>query len=59
MAASVHPDRMDPSWPHMPNGDHPVSELTADMQGPLSPYGDVQFPQDSVPYTHPVTVINR
>ena len=35
------------------------ARLIADMQGSLSPFGDVQFPQDSVPYEHPVTEINR
>ena len=60
MAKSVDPDRLDPTWPENPPGEeHPVSELIADMQGPMSPFGDVQFPQDSVPYTHPHTVINR
>jgi hypothetical protein len=50
---------MDPTWPQVPDGEHPVSELTADMQGSLSPFGDVEFPQENVPYTHPTTEINR
>ena len=51
--------RIDPSWPQMPEGEHPVTELTTDVQGSLSPFGDVEFPLESVPYEHPVTVINR
>jgi hypothetical protein len=59
VAKSVQPDRLDPTWPQVPDGEHPVSELTADMQGSLSPFGDVEFPQENVPYTHPTTKINR
>lgn len=59
MAKSVNPDRLDPTWPEVPGEAHPVSELTADMQGSLSPFGDLEFPQESVPYVHPVTEINR
>ncbi|MGH3622523.1 MAG: hypothetical protein ACRDQ5_12135 [Sciscionella sp.] len=54
--------RIDPSWPEeSPGGDHPVSELAADRQGSLSPFGDVSFPlePDALPYIHPVTEINR
>jgi hypothetical protein len=51
--------RIDPSWPQLPEGDHPVSELAAPVQGSLSPFGDLVFPLDSVPYEHPITVINR
>ncbi|RZQ61806.1 hypothetical protein [Amycolatopsis suaedae] len=50
---------VDPHWPEVPDGEHPVSELAADRQGALSPYGDVTFPLDSVPYVHPETTINR
>ncbi len=46
-----------------PDGDddHAVSELAADRTGALSPFGDLTFPlpADELPYTHPVTVINR
>jgi len=60
VAKSVQPDRLDPTWPpDPPEGGHPVSELVADMQGSLSPFGDVEFPQENVPYTHPQTEINR
>lgn len=52
-------DRIDPSWPEVPDGEHPVSELAADRQGALSPYGDVTFPLDTVPYVHPETEINK
>jgi hypothetical protein len=29
------------------------------MQGSFSPFGDVEFPLEEVPYEHPHTVINR
>jgi hypothetical protein len=51
--------RIDPSWPQVPDGEHPVSELASDRQGSLSPFGEVAFPLDSVPYVHPDTEINR
>jgi len=51
--------RIDPSWPQLDDGDHPVSELAADRQGSLSPFGEVTFPLDSVPYEHPETEINK
>lgn len=47
---------VDPTWPE---GDHPVTELTADRQGALSPFGEIEFPLPDVPYIHPITVINR
>jgi hypothetical protein len=50
---------VDPSWPETPDGEHPVTELSTDRQGSLSPYGDIEFPLPSVPYVHPETVINR
>jgi hypothetical protein len=52
----------DPTWPGDPTRDeHPVTELAADRQGSLSPFGDITFPlpDDKVTYVHPVTVINR
>lgn len=53
-------DRVDPHWKaDDENGHHPVSELVADRQGALSPYGDLTFPLDAVPYQHPVTEINK
>lgn len=51
--------RIDPTWPETPAGEYPVSELAADRQGALSPYGEVTFPLDSVPYEHPHTEINK
>lgn len=59
VAEGKHKSRIDPSWPQLPNGDHPVTELAADRQGSLSPFGELEFPLDSVPYEHPVTEINR
>jgi hypothetical protein len=51
--------RIDPTWQEGPDGEHPVTELTSATQGSLSPFGDVEFPLDAVPYEHPVTKINR
>lgn len=48
---------VDPTWPGE-DGEHPVTELSADRQGALSPFGDVAFPLDTVPYVHPETEIN-
>jgi len=52
-------ERIDPSWPQVPDGGIPVSELAADRQGSLSPFGEVSFPQERVPYEHPETEINK
>jgi hypothetical protein len=52
-------DRLDPAWPKLPEGEHPVTELTTDVQGNLSPFGELEFPLDAVPYVHPQTEINR
>ncbi|MEU3625629.1 hypothetical protein BS329_10380 [Amycolatopsis coloradensis] len=49
---------IDPTWPGE-DGEHPVTELASDRQGALSPFGDVTFPLDAVPYVHPETEINR
>jgi hypothetical protein len=51
--------RIDPAWPDLPDGEHPVSELAAPVQGSLSPFGELEFPLDKVPYEHPVTIINK
>ncbi|GAB3506168.1 hypothetical protein [Amycolatopsis cihanbeyliensis] len=51
-------DRIDPTWPNAAEGEHPVSELAADRQGALSPFGDMTFPLKRVPYVHPDTEIN-
>jgi hypothetical protein len=51
--------RIDPTWPELPEGEHPVTELASPVQGSLSPFGDLEFPLDEVPYVHPVTEINR
>ncbi len=57
--AKINPG-IDPHWPADDDlGNHPVSELVADRQGSLSPYGDLAFPLESVGYKHPVTEINR
>lgn len=53
---------VDNGWPVQDGGDeHAVSELVADRTGALSPYGDVVFPlpAEELPYTHPVTEINK
>jgi hypothetical protein len=53
---------VDNGWP-TPDGedDHAVSELAADRTGALSPFGDITFPvpADELPYTHPITVVNK
>jgi hypothetical protein len=53
---------VDNGWPAV-NGedDHAVSELATDRTGALSPFGELEFPlpADELPYTHPVTVINK
>lgn len=60
MAKSVHPDRVDPTWPEeLPEGEHPVSEIMSTLQGASSPFGEIEFPVAEVPYEHPHTVINR
>ena len=52
---------VDHGWPAYDEDDHAVSELAADRTGALSPFGDVTFPlpADELPYTHPVTEINK
>jgi hypothetical protein len=53
---------VDNGWPTFDGDDeHAVSELAADRTGALSPFGDVTFPlpADELPYTHPVTVVNK
>lgn len=55
----VNTDRIDPSYSQLPDGEHPVTELLGNVQGNMSPFGDVDFPVASVPYEHPVTEINR
>jgi hypothetical protein len=60
--AKGNPDRIDPTWPtESDDGEHPVSELAADRQGALSPFGDVTFPLpvEDLGYEHPVTEINK
>ena len=59
MAKHARPDRIDPTWPDLPDGEHAVSEVASTAQGSLSPFGDVEFPLDEVPYVHPVTEINK
>ena len=60
MAKSVNSDRIDPTWPEdLPDGEHPVSEIVSPLQGASSPFGDIVFPVEEVPYVHPETVINR
>ena len=59
MAKPERTGRIDPTWPDLPDGEHPVSELASPVQGSLSPFGDIEFPQPEVPYVHPVTKINK
>ena len=54
---------VDPGWPsHLKEGDHAVTELSSTRSGGLSPFGEeMEFPLpvSELPYTHPVTVVNR
>jgi hypothetical protein len=53
---------VDPGWPQVADGEHAISELASSRAGGLSPFGEyTEFPvpADSLPYTHPRTVINR
>lgn len=59
MAKPARAGRIDPTWPELPEGEHPVSELASPVQGSLSPFGDIEFPVETVPYVHPVTEINK
>jgi hypothetical protein len=55
-------DGYDPRWPAESYADgHAVSELASDRQGSLSPFGEEEFPvpAETLPYVHPVTVVNR
>jgi len=51
--------RIDPHWPEVDGDDHAVTEAAADRQGALSPFGEVTFPLNAVPYEHPETEINK
>ncbi|MQA16637.1 MAG: hypothetical protein GEV09_21645 [Pseudonocardiaceae bacterium] len=59
MADKDRSERIDPTWPSWSEEDHPVSELTSAVQGASSPYGEVEFPSEKVPYVHPTTEINK
>jgi hypothetical protein len=52
---------IDNGWPAYGEDDHAISELAADRTGALSPFGEITFPvpAEQLPYTHPVTVINK
>ncbi|MGB3893980.1 hypothetical protein [Mycolicibacter sinensis] len=51
---------VDNGWPET-DGEPAVSELRTDRAGALSPFGDLVFPlpSETLPYVHPVTVVNR
>ena len=59
MANPLDAGRIDPNWPNLPEGQHPLTELLGTVQGNMSPFGDLEFPLDQVPYEHPVTEINK
>ena len=59
MAKESPAGRIDPTWPVLPDGEHPVTATAAPTQGSLSPFGDIEFPVTDLPYEHPVTEINR
>lgn len=60
MAKGVKSNRVDPTWPGT-DKEHPVTELAADRQGSLSPFGEETFPvpPETLTYEHPSTVVNR
>lgn len=55
----VDKGRRDPAWPQLGDGERAVTEGATDRQGSLSPFGEVTFPVESVPYVHPETEINK
>jgi hypothetical protein len=59
VAKPIPEDRRDPAWPQLPDGEVPVTEVTCEVQGNLSPFGELEFPLAEIPYVHPVTVVNR
>ena len=62
MAKAKHPERVDPTWPGYDDlGKAPVSEIAADKQGALSPFGELTFPlpPEDLGYQHPSTEINK
>lgn len=61
MAKADRSGRVDPTWPAASADDHVVSELVADVQGSMSPFGDLQFPlsPEELGYEHPVTERNK
>ncbi len=52
---------VDHGWPQeiAAAGEHAVSEFAAPLVGALSPFGEVEFPQQNIPYIHPDTHVNR
>lgn len=44
-----------------PEGEHPITELMAPVQGASSPFGEAEFPLPAAElgYEHPRTQINR
>ncbi|MGH3978965.1 MAG: hypothetical protein ACRDRZ_08190 [Pseudonocardiaceae bacterium] len=59
MAKPNRTERIDPSWPSRSEEDHPISELASAQQGASSPFGEIEFPAEDVPYVHPRTEINK
>ncbi|TWS30289.1 hypothetical protein FK530_05570 [Tsukamurella conjunctivitidis] len=55
------PGYVDNGWPQGADGhaDHAVNELAAPVVGALSPFGELEFPQEHIPYVHPSTRVNR
>lgn len=59
VAGKKKKQRIDPTWPQASDGEQPVTELLTDAQGALSPFGELTFPLEQVPYKHPVTKVNK
>jgi len=52
-------DRLGPDGPSRSEEDHPVSEFANPLRGALSPFGEMGFPVESVPYDHLKTERNE
>ena len=53
---------IEPTWTHTGDGGPPVSEFTAEPDGPLSPFGEdhsFPLPVSALRYAHPTDKPNR
>lgn len=57
-----HAHLVEPTWGQSEGGGPPLTELTSEFAGPLSPFGDdtvFPLPVDSLRYAHPTDKPNR